>query len=351
MAIFFGVLALVLIALIIFQIARTRELVNVLKNEDEFSSSTNTFNAVAVLVMGILGLIGIVWSVISYKDKFLPEAASMHGIWIDNMIMVTLFFTGIVFLVTHILLFWFAYKYRYRRDRSAYYYPQNNKLEVVWTVVPAIVLTILVVMGINYWMKITGPAPDDAMVVEVTGQQFNWTARYPGQDGELGDTKFELIDGTNKLGMDWDDEATRDDILPNKIHLIKDQPVLFKLRAKDVLHSFFLPHFRVKMDCVPGTPTRFWMKPTKTTEEMRKMTGNEGFTYELACAELCGQGHYNMRMEVVVHTREEFNKWKQEQQPYYEVIGANEEAESSGQEQALSSGKGGKEEESESTEI
>lgn len=349
MAVLFGTIALILIALIIFQIARTSELVTLLKSEGIFNKQANNLNAVLMLILGIGGLAAIIWSVYAYKDKFLPEAASMHGAWIDNMIVVTFIFTGIVFVITQVLLFWFSYKYRYDENRSAYYYPHNNKLEVIWTMVPAIVLTILVVMGINYWMKITGPAPRESMVVEVTGQQFNWTVRYPGKDGNLGETKFDLIGGSNQLGMNWEDEAARDDYLPNKIHLVKDKPVLFKLRAKDVLHSFFLPHFRVKMDCVPGTPTRFWMKPTKTTKEMREMTGNEDFTYELACAELCGQGHFNMRMEVVVQTQEEFNKWKEEQQPYYEVIGANEDTSSQEEEEALSSAE--KQEESESKEI
>jgi cytochrome c oxidase subunit 2 len=244
----------------------------------------------------------------------------MHGSMIDKMFDTTLVVTGIVFVITHIALFWFAFRYKYKKGKSAYYYPENNKLEMAWTIIPAIVLTVLVVMGIDAWYKITGPAPENSMIVEATAQQFSWIVRYPGKDSKLGEREFELISGENTLGINFDDVNSHDDFLPTEIHLPVNKPVLFKLGAKDVLHSFYLPHFRVKMDCVPGIPTQFWMTPTVTTAEMREKLNDPEFDYVLACAELCGSAHWNMKFTVVVETEEEFNQWLAQQKPIYETF-------------------------------
>jgi cytochrome c oxidase subunit 2 len=153
-------------------------------------------------------------------------------------------------------------------------------------------------------------------VIEVFGQQFAWFTRYTGKDNKLGDFDYRKIDADNKLGMDLTDENAFDDFIPREIHLPKGQPVLFKIRARDVLHSVYAPHFRLKMDAVPGMPTQFHFVPTKSTAEMRQETGNPEFNYELACTEVCGRGHFSMRLLIVVDEPEDYAKWKAEQTPW-----------------------------------
>ena len=167
--------------------------------------------------------------------------------------------------------------------------------------------------GLKAWNDITSAAPEDSEVIEVFGQQFAWFSRYTGNDNKLGDFDYRKIDADNKLGIDLTDEYAFDDFIPREIHLPKGQPVLFKIRARDVLHSVFAPHFRLKMDAVPGMPTQFHFVPTKTTAEMREETGNPEFNYELACTEVCGRGHFSMRMLIVVDEPADYAKWKSEQ--------------------------------------
>lgn len=317
MVVTLSIICLFLIFLIVFQLGKTSELLNVLKGKGiQGEDSTNT-NAFLLMVFMIVGLVGSVWSAYYYSDLFLPVSASEHGVWVDDLFNLTLLFTGIVFFITQILLFYFAFRYRQKKERKVYFYPHNNKLELLWTAIPAMVLAVLVTLGIESWTKITSPAPETAQVIEVTGQQFNWIIRYAGDDNILGQSEFDRISAENQLGINWDDANSRDDFFTTEIHLIVNQPVLFKLKSKDVLHSFFLPHFRVKQDCVPGIPTQFWMTPTITTKEMIEITGNENFVYELACAELCGQAHWNMRIEIIVETEEEYNEWYATQTPFY----------------------------------
>jgi cytochrome c oxidase subunit II len=314
-------LTVVLFFVVIFQVARTSELLGILKGEKEGrpTEDANRVNALLFFLMLIVGLPASVWSAWAVKDKFLPASSSAHGGLIDTMFDTTLVLTGIVFVLTHIALFWFAFRYKEKKGKFGYYYPENNKLELAWTIIPAIVLTVLVVMGIEAWYKITGPAPENTMVVEVTGQQFSWLVRYPGKDSKLGQREFELISGENTLGVNFEDKNSHDDFMPMEIHLPVNKPVMFKLGAKDVLHAFYLPHFRAKMDCVPGIPTQFWMTPTVTTAEMREKLNDPTFDYVLACAEFCGQAHWNMKYTVVVETEEEYNKWVAEQKPVYDA--------------------------------
>ncbi len=180
------IIALVLGFVIIFQIAKASEYVAILRGEEKARKETNRINAFLLLAFLIIGLFGVWYCNEKLKGKILGEPASEHGERIDTMIWITLVVTGIVFLITQVLLFWFAYKYQETDERKAFYYPHNNKLEVIWTVIPAIVLTVLVGFGLYYWFQITGEAPKNAMIVEVTGKQFNWEFRYPGKDGVLG---------------------------------------------------------------------------------------------------------------------------------------------------------------------
>ena len=148
------------------------------------------------------------------------------------------------------------------------------------------------------------------------GKQFNWEVRYAGKDGSLGNYDFRKIDATNSMGVDFTDSNSFDDFMPREIHVPKGKNILLKIRARDVLHSVYMPHFRLKMDAVPGMKTQFWFIPTISTAEMREKTGNPEFDYELACTELCGTGHYAMRMVVVVDEPAEFDKWFSSQEPW-----------------------------------
>ena len=153
-------------------------------------------------------------------------------------------------------------------------------------------------------------APEEAEVIEIVGQQFQWSVRYTGKDKRLGPSDYRKIDVTNTLGIDFSVQSSFDDFVESrKMMLPVGRPVEFKIRAKDVLHSVYIPHFRLKMDAVPGMPTRFWFVPTKTTKEMRAETGNDEFVYELACAEICGRGHYTMRMAIEVVEQKEYDEW------------------------------------------
>lgn len=318
-------LVLVLIVVIVVQLARAGELLAIARGapEGEVSPETNRALAYFMIAFLIIGMIGCFWSVGQYKHLFLPTASSIHGVAIDRLFNLTLFFTGLVFLITQILLFWFAFRYRGGKGKKAYYYPHNTKLEVVWTAVPATVMTVLVIMGLKTWFNTLTHTEKPELTVEAIAEQFNWTIRYPGKDGILGKRYFEKISAENPLGIDWTDENSRDDFLATEIHLPVNKPVLFRLAAKDVLHSFFLPHFRVKMDCVPGIPTQFPFTPTQTTEQKRNELNDPNFTFFLACAELCGISHWNMRRDVYVVTDAEYQKWADAQKPLYDGIKAS----------------------------
>ncbi len=292
-----GIGAILVIAILIM-IFRVQTLVSVARRSstEKRIGSSNKVNAILFLVFLVLGTIGMVWSSISASTDFLPQPSSIHGKEVDDLFWITMGIIGAVFIATHILLFYFPYKYQFKEGRRASFYPDNNKLEVIWTIIPAIVLTILVLSGWKVWRDITGEAPEEAIAIEIMGSQFQWDIRYGGKvDRQLGTYNFQMIDATNLFGMDFSDEKTFDDFGAREIMVPKGKPVLLKIRARDVLHSVFLPHFRLKMDAVPGMPTRFWFTPTKTTAEMREELNNPDFNYELACTEVCGRGHFSMR--------------------------------------------------------
>ncbi len=318
---YFVIIIVVLIFIVVFQIAKASEYVSVLKGEKKAFEQNNRINAFLMLVFLVVGLAAAWWCNKILYDKTLMgiPSASDHGVNIDTMMWITLGITGVVFVITQVLLFWFAYRYQSSEKRKVFYYPHNNKLELLWTAVPAIALTVLVAFGLYYWFKITGDAPKNAMEVEITGHQFGWEYRYPGKDNVLGRQSYKLVDASknNPLGQDWQDVANHDDLHPSELHLVKDKPVRLVIRAQDVIHDVGLPHFRLKMDAVPGTPTTMWFTPKVTTAEMKKITGNENFVYEIACDQMCGVGHYSMRGIIVVETQEEFDKWIAAQKPQF----------------------------------
>ncbi len=308
----------VMIFVVIFQIAKASEYVSVLKGEEKARKQNNKINAFLLISFLVLGLIGVWWcnELFIGKTLLVQPAASDHGEKIDTMLYITLAVTGVVFIITQVLLFWFAYKYQESDRRKAFYYPHNNKLELIWTTVPAIFLTVLVVFGLKYWFKMTGEAPKDAIVVEVTGHQFGWEFRYPGADKVLGRKDYKLTKGANNLGVDFDDPASHDDIhVGATMHLPVGKPVKFVINAQDVIHDVGLPHFRLKMDAVPGIPTTLWFTPLYTTEQMKEKTGNPNFTYEISCDQMCGKGHFSMRGVIIVESEEDYNKWLSQQKP------------------------------------
>ncbi|MBM3414826.1 MAG: cytochrome c oxidase subunit II [Bacteroidetes bacterium] len=313
---------LVLFLVVIFQIAKASEYVAMIRGYENARKQSNKINAFLLLAFLAIGLIGVYYCNELFKDKILGEPASNHGVLVDRMLYVTLGITFVVFVVTQIALFWFAYKYQESDNRKAFYYPHNNTLELIWTVIPAITLSVLVGFGIFYWFKITGPAPRDAMVVEVVGKQYGWEFRYPGADGILGKKYFKKINpaNNNPVGQLWEDPANHDDVfVEQEMHLVVGKPVQLVIGAKDVIHSVGLVHFRLKTDAVPGTPTTMWFTPKFTTKEMKEKTGNPDFVYEISCDQLCGKGHWSMRGTIVVETQEEFDAWVASKTPQYLV--------------------------------
>ena len=278
---FFIVAILVLGFLITFQIAKASEYVAVLRGEERSRKQSNKINAFMLLMFLIVGLIGVYYCNEKLKGKILGAPASDHGVLVDRMLYITLALTFVVFIITQVALFWFSFKYQESDNRKPFFYPHNNKLELIWTVIPAITLTVLVGFGIFYWFKITGKAPKGAMEVEVIGSQFKWEYRYPGKDGVFGKKYFKKTDEAkgNPLGQIWEDPANHDDIYiaGEDLHLVVNKPVKLIIGAKDVIHDVGLAHFRMKMDAVPGIPTTMWFTPTKTTKQMKEETGNDKF--------------------------------------------------------------------------
>ncbi len=338
-----AILIVVLLGVILVQLGKVSELSAKIRGEEEVALQKNNRTGFYMVVFMVVFLVFCVVSGYVYKDRMLgygPHAsASSHGADLDSIFNVTLFFTGIVFILTHIALFWFSYKYREDKNRVATFFPHSTKLEVIWTVIPTFVLIFLVVRGLIIWNDVMADIEpgEDHIEIEATGYQFAWDIRYPGADGKLGTKNFRLIKpGVNQLGQDWTDTKNIDDFLPDKIVLPVGKKVRVRITSKDVLHNFYLPHFRVKMDAVPGLPTHFIFTPKTTTAEYRKRLKDypeyqvpadptepdgpqrwEEFNFELACAELCGSGHYSMRRIVEIVSEEEYEQWASEQKSYY----------------------------------
>lgn len=281
-------------------------------NDDE-QIAHNKANGIGFIIFMVAGLGLMLYMTIRYAEYMLPVAASEHGGSLDNLLNINFLIIGIVFFITQIALFYFANKYRHNHERKAYFYPDNHKLELIWTVVPAIVLTVLIITGLKEWNSIlmANDKKGDMMHVQVYGMQFNWVARYSGTDNTLGKTNYRLITDDNVVGLDLNDKASKDDIVSGTVemHLPINKGVMLQLNARDVLHSAYFPHFRVQMNCVPGMNTRFYFKPIYTTQQMREITKDPKFDYVLLCNKVCGVAHYTMRMKVVIDTQEDYDKW------------------------------------------
>jgi len=342
MTLFIVILCLVLLITVVIQIGKITELAGEIRGEKDVEYTSNYWNS----RLGMIFMVGfLVLSCITayyYKNYMLGygphTSASANGVSQDQLFDVTLVITGIVFILTHIALFWYAYKYRGRPGLKAVFMPHDNKLEIIWTAIPAVAMTILVAFGLNVWNNVMADvgADEEFIEIEATGMQFAWVIRYTGADGKLGERYYRDINGLNPLGQVWEDRANIDDFLPTEIVLPVNKKVRVKITSRDVQHNFDLPHFRVKMDAVPGMPTYFVFTPTTTTAEYRKRLKNypeynipadpeepdgpkkwETFDYELACAELCGKGHFSMRYIVRIVSEEEYAAWLETQSSYY----------------------------------
>lgn len=322
------ILAVVFLVLTVMVISKTQNLLKGVKSKSEEEENSivdgaNNSNAIGLFVFWVVSVVGMVWSFNYAKKDFLiafgdlPTASSVHGKETDYWFWFGMVVITLAFFIVNSVLFYFPLKYRYKKDRKAFYYPHNNTLEIVWTLIPAIVMAGLVFTGLRAWNRIMSDAPQDAEVIEIVGKQFSWIVRYPGVDDEkLGNYNYKLINDAegNEVGVDFTDENSFDDFISNtELHIPKGKPVLLKIRARDVLHSVFIPHMRVKMDAVPGMPTKFWFVADKSTADMRAELGKPDFTYEIACTEVCGRSHFAMKLKLIVDEPADYEKWKKEQ--------------------------------------
>jgi cytochrome c oxidase subunit 2 len=315
-----GLVVLLIIASLV-QITRVSELLSTIKNQDvnKVTDSDNKTQGFLFLVVGGGFILFVIWQMVVWDHLLLPPASSIHGAEIDSLMKVSMGLILAVFFLLTPMLFFFAYKYRGNEKNTAYFFAHNNKLEVVWTVIPTIILTVLIVYGLRTWDRSMNPDISEAKVIEVYAQQFNWKARFAGIDNKLGASSYTMVNSDNALGVDMSDKNALDDKLVREVHLVVDKPVLLKFRSQDVIHSAFLPHFRVQMNCVPGLSTQFAFTPTQTTDEMKKQEG-EDFEYVLLCNKICGSAHYNMQMSFIVETQTEYDNWIASQQTLSEKL-------------------------------
>jgi len=344
MTAFLVVLVIVLFGVALWQMAKIFELSKPQSDtSDEIANDKdNKINGKLMLMFVLFIYVLAFISHYKWSKVFLPQAASEHGVDIDQLWLISMVLIFVVGIITQWLLHYFAYKYHGRQGQKATFFADNDKLEFIWTIIPVIVLAGLIIYGLFTWSDIMNLEPDeDPMVVELYAYQFDWRARYSGQDNVLGDANVRLIDGANVLGIDLVDPNSQDDVVVSELHLPVGKKVLFKMRSQDVLHSAYMPHFRAQMNCVPGMVTQFTFTPSMTTQDMRQnedmvakvqdinsirrekskvlqANGDEAlepyeFDYLLLCNKICGNNHYNMQMKIVVETQEEFDAWMSEQ--------------------------------------
>ena len=261
--------------------------------------------AIALLLVGL----GTVLFHLLSPWWFTP-IASNWGL-IDTTIIITFWVTGVVFIAVILFTAWCAYRYRYREGNRAEYEPENTKLEWQLTIFTSIGVVVMLTPGLWAWNDFVN-VPEEAAEMEVVARQWDWSYRFPGKDGILGKTDFRLINDDNPFGVDPKDPNGQDDVLIDdpEVHLPLGKPVKVLLRSIDVLHDFYVPQFRAKMDMVPGSITYFWFTPTRTG------------TFDVLCFELCGVGHHNMRGIVVVEKDSDFQAWLAEQPTFAQSMAA-----------------------------
>jgi cytochrome c oxidase subunit 2 len=350
-------IVVVLLAVALWQLTKIFDLTQVGANVNDTQVANDNDNKVnGYLMFGFLVFIYLttIWCLVYYgKFPLIGDSASAHGPELDNLMVITMVLIFIVQTITQALLHYFAFKYRGRQGQQALYFADSNKLEFIWSIIPAIVLAVLILYGLYAWtniMFVDEKDEKDAIVIELYAQQFKWEARYSGEDHVLGKANVRYIEGVNNLGVDLSDPNAQDDFTSTELHIPKGTRVIFKLRSQDVLHSAYMPHFRAQMNCVPGMVTNFSFIPTVTTAEMRENAamiekvaninnirakksaelvakGEPAldpytFDYLLLCNKICGASHYNMQMKIVVDTPEEYNNWLKGKQTVVEAVKA-----------------------------
>ena len=345
------ILVIILLGVAVWQINKVFKLLQPAKSEDS-EVATDKDNETQGYMM--LAFVFFIYWILAYcfwkwGNVLLPVAASEHGLEIDQLMLITMVVIFAVGIVTQWLLHYFAFVYRGSKDKKALFYAENHRLEFIWTIIPVIVLAVLIIYGLFTWTDIMSfDEDDDPMVVELYAYQFDWRARYGGLDNTLGEANVRLIEGLNQLGVDVSDPNAQDDKVVTELHLPVGKKVLFKMRSQDVLHSAYMPHFRAQMNCVPGMITQFAYTPNITTKDMRLeediiakvknineirtaknieliAKGEEAlemydFEFLLLCNKICGSNHFNMQMNIIVETEEEFNTWISEQGTIAETL-------------------------------
>ncbi|WP_298363359.1 cytochrome c oxidase subunit II [uncultured Lutibacter sp.] len=328
------ILLAIVIAVAIWQVASILKLKSVIATEKD-----NNIQGILFAVFGVFFYGLMIFSFVKYSALLLPDAASLEGERYDTLYMVTMVLILVVQAITQFLLFYFAFKYRGVKGTKALFYADSHKLELIWTVIPAVVLAGMVLYGLSVWIDVMDSSDaENPLIVEVYAKQFQWEARYAGKDNELGLANVRNIKGINTMGVDMSDKNALDDIPVRELHLPKGRKVIFKFRSQDVLHSAYMPHFRAQMNCVPGMVTQFAFTPSMTTEEMRlnektiakvdninEIRAEKGedpyeFDYLLLCNKICGASHYNMQMKIVVEEEAQFNSWLNSQKTMAQVV-------------------------------
>ena len=343
-------IVVVLLAVALWQLTKIFDLTQVGVNVNDTQVANDNDNKVnGYLMFGFLMFIYVttIYCLVYYGHfPLMSDSASAHGPQLDNLMAISMALIFFVQTITQALLHYFAFKYRGRQGQKALYFADSNKLEFIWSIIPAIVLAVLILYGLYTWtniMFVDEKDHKDAIVIELYAQQFKWEARYSGADDVLGKANVRYIEGVNNLGVDLSDPNAQDDFTASELHIPKGTRIIFKMRSQDVLHSAYMPHFRAQMNCVPGMVTNFSYIPTVTTAEMRdkpamiekvanintiraKKSINlvaKGepaldpytFDYILLCNKICGASHYNMQMKIVVDTPEEYKAWLKENAP------------------------------------
>ncbi|WP_432672078.1 cytochrome c oxidase subunit II [Flavobacterium sp. SM2513] len=336
------IIVLVLLAIALWQLTKIFDLTQVGQTAQNTQVANNADNKVQGYIMFAFiacFYISMIYGLIVWGPLVLDNPASEHGVEVDFLMNMTWVVIFIVQFITQFLLHYFAFKYRGAKDTKALYYADNNRLEFIWSTIPAVVLAGLILYGLYAWTNImfVNEKEEDVIVIELYAKQFAWEARYAGEDNVLGKANVRYIEGINTMGVDMGDPNAEDDKMANEIHIPKGKKVLFKMRSQDVLHSAYMPHFRAQMNCVPGMVTQFAFTPTLTTEEYRvipkivdkvahinKLRAKKSialtaegkvaldayeFDYLLLCNKICGSSHYNMQMKIVVDTPEDYKAW------------------------------------------
>jgi cytochrome c oxidase subunit II len=350
------VLVLVLLSVALWQLSKIFALTQIGKKSTDESSQVagdNDNRVNGYLMFGFLAFIYLITIICIVKYGSYPlmsNSASEHGVEVDQLMWISMILIFFVQTVTQALLHYYAYKYSGKKGQVAAYISDNNKLEFIWSAIPAIVLAVLIFFGLYAWTDIMfiNEKQEKPIVIEVYAQQFKWTVRYAGEDNVLGKANVRLIEGINTLGVDLADPNAQDDIVTEELHIPKGKKVIFKIRSQDVLHSMYMPHFRAQMNCVPGMVTQFAFTPIMTTQEMRDTpemiakvdninairtkkskeleaqgkTGLDPYTFDylLLCNKICGSSHYNMQMKVVVDEPQDYQKWLKEKTTLVQAV-------------------------------